>query len=226
MLAGSNDYFSHMASLEKYGNRALIAGASEGLGAAFAEAFAASKMDLILLARNEERLKAFAKKLQNDYGVNVRSIVLDLSQANAADLVMEELNGQEIDVLVYNAALSYISPFETQSQKQNDALARLNMLTPMHLVHSIAPSMLERGRGAIILMASMAGFQGSGFLATYAASKAFNRIFAESLWYEWKERGVDVMACCAGATQHPTLNEHNPRKRAFLLQKCSQLKKW
>ena len=64
-------------------------------------------------------------------------------------------------------------------------------------------------------MASLAGFQGSGFLAAYAASKAFNRVLAESLWYEWKDRGVDVIACCAGATATPNFIRSNPEKASF-----------
>ncbi len=78
------------------------------------------------------------------------------------------------------------------------------MLTPLDMLHTFGGKMLARGRGGIVLMASLAGFQGSGFLSMYAATKAFNRIMAESLWYEWKDSGVDVIACCAGATS--TLN--------------------
>jgi short-subunit dehydrogenase len=75
--------------------------------------------------------------------------------------------------------------------------------------------MLKKGKGAIILMASLAGFQGSGFLSAYAASKAFNRVLAESLWYEWKNRGVDVIACCAGATSTENYIRTNPGKTSI-----------
>jgi short-subunit dehydrogenase len=75
--------------------------------------------------------------------------------------------------------------------------------------------MLKTGKGALIMMASLAGFQGSGFLAAYAATKAFSRVLAESLWYEWKSRGVDVIACCAGATATPNFINTKPEKTGF-----------
>jgi short-subunit dehydrogenase len=75
--------------------------------------------------------------------------------------------------------------------------------------------MLRKGKGAVILMASLAGFQGSGFLSAYAASKAFNRVLAESLWYEWRERGVDVIGCCAGATATPGYIGTQPEKTSL-----------
>ena len=86
------------------------------------------------------------------------------------------------------------------------------MLTPMNMMKLFGEPMLQKGRGAVILMASLAGFQGSGFLSAYGASKAFNRVLAEGLWYEWKNRGVDVIACCAGATSTPNFIDTKPEK--------------
>jgi short-subunit dehydrogenase len=86
----------------------------------------------------------------------------------------------------------------------------------MNLVHHFGGKMVEKGRGAVVLMSSMAGFQGSGFLATYAATKAFNRVLAESLWYEWKDKGVDIIACCAGATVTPGYIRSAPGKVSLL----------
>ncbi len=95
-------------------------------------------------------------------------------------------------------------------------IADVNMITPMRLVKVFGEKMLKNRKGGIILMSSLAGFQGSGFLASYAATKAFNRVFAESLWYEWKEKGVDVMACCAGATSTKNYIETHPGKSGLL----------
>jgi short-subunit dehydrogenase len=94
-------------------------------------------------------------------------------------------------------------------------MAHANMITPMNLMYTLSEAMLKKGKGAMAVMASLAGFQGSGFLATYAATKAFNRILAESLWYEWKSRGVDVIACCAGATATPNFIRTKPEKTNF-----------
>ena len=197
---------------QKYGNTALIAGASEGIGAAFSTCLAAEGMDLILVARRIQPLQELANFLENKFKVNVRCISCDLSLINATELITTELNGREINLLVYNAALSYIGPFLKNPVKNHAQAANVNMITPMKLVHFFAGKMIEKGKGALILMTSMAGLQGSGYLSFYAASKAFNRILAESLWYEWKNSGVDIIACCAGATATPGYKNTLPEK--------------
>jgi short-subunit dehydrogenase len=201
---------------EKYGRLALVAGASEGIGAAFSTYLAAEGMDLILIARKKIPLEKFASALAGKFNIKVQTICLDLSEPGAAQYIRNELVGKEIDMLVYNAALSFIGPFENDSVEHCNQIASANMVSPMNLVRIFGEEMLKRGKGAIILMASMAGFQGSGFLSVYAGTKAFNRVFAESLWYEWKEKGVDIMACCAGATSTDNYLRTNPRKSGFL----------
>ncbi len=204
-----------MSIQQKYGPTALVAGASEGLGAAFAHHLAAAGMELVLIARRKAPLDQLATVLGQQYGIKIHCICCDLSDPNAAQQIQTDLQGKEIDLLVYNAALSYIGPFENNSLEQHRQLANANMVTPMSMVQLFAEPMLKKGKGAVILMASLAGFQGSGFLAAYAASKAFNRVLAESLWYEWKDRGVDVMACCAGATATPNFIRTKPEKSNF-----------
>lgn len=200
---------------QKYGTLALVAGASEGIGAAFATHLATEGMDLILVARRREPLEALAASLTDRYHIHVECITCDLADVHAPELLQKAVEGREIDVLVYNAALSYIGPFEKNSIEQHNQLAQANMATPMNLLQIFGTPMLKRGKGALILMASLAGFQGSGFLAAYAASKAFNRVLAESLWYEWKDRGVDVIACCAGATSTPNFINTKPEKTSL-----------
>lgn len=187
----------------KYGGTALIAGASEGIGAAFAEELAAHGFSLVMVARRMEPLQMLAGKLAETYKVSARCVACDLSDEGAAEQVVAALEGAVPGILVYNAALSHIGSFIEHPVEGHCLAARVNMITPMKLVHRLGGKMLDRGKGAVILMSSMAGLQGSGYLATYAATKAFNRVLAESLWYEWKERGVDIMACCAGATTTP-----------------------
>ncbi|MFN8278169.1 MAG: SDR family NAD(P)-dependent oxidoreductase [Chitinophagales bacterium] len=204
---------------KKYGSKALVAGASEGLGAAFATYLARAGMDVVLVARRKEPLELLAAELRALYAVQVDCLCCDLADINAATNLQQALMGNNIDVLVYNAALSYIGPFENNTPQQHQQLAIANMITPMQLMHAFGGQMLRNGKGAIVLMASLAGFQGSGFLSAYAASKAFDRVLAESLWYEWKDRGVDVMACCAGATATPNFLQTKPGKTSFLAPK-------
>jgi len=206
----------------KYGKTALVAGASEGIGAAYATQLAAEGMDVVLIARRIEPLKQLAALLESTYKIEVTCISCDLSEPTASEQISKALNGKEINLLVYNAALPYIGPFMQNSYENHADMAQVNMLSPLKMVHTFGEKILVNGKGAIILMASMAGFQGSGFLAMYAATKAFNRVLAESLWYEWKNKGVDVMACCAGATATPNFIESKPEDAGFFAPKVQK----
>jgi len=193
----------------------MVAGASEGIGAAFATFLAAEGMDLVLIARRLHPLQQLADLLENKYKVNVMCISCDLSGENALHEIEEGLNGREISLIIYNAALSYIGPFIKNSAENHSMAVRVNMITPMKMVRLYGEKMLTLGKGGVVLMTSLAGFQGSGYLSVYAATKAFNRILAESLWYEWKNSGVDVIACCAGATATPGFKNTHPEKTGF-----------
>ena len=205
-----------MNLLSKYGETAMVAGASEGIGAAFAIYLAKNGMNLVLIARSLAPLEAFAKELKEKYQVQVQTISCDLSTPQAAQNLMDELAQIEIDVLIYNAALSYIGSFEENSIEHNQQIAFTNMLTPLNLVQQFGKKMLDRKRGAIVLMSSIAGSQGAGYLSAYAASKAFNTILGESLWYEWKDKGIDVIACVAGATSSPNFINSKPKNTGFI----------
>jgi short-subunit dehydrogenase len=208
-----------MSLTAKYGKVALVAGASEGIGAAYAHYLAKAGMDVVLVARRKEPLEVLATALQQQYHISTTVICCDLSEQHAAQFIYDALAGKEINMLVYNAALSYIGAFENNSIAHHNQIAQANMITPMNLLQLFGDDMLKKGKGAFIIMASLAGFQGSGFLAAYAASKAFDRVLAESLWYEWKDRGVDVIACCAGATSTPNFINTKPEKTSFFAPK-------
>jgi uncharacterized protein len=201
-----------MTLKQKYGKLALVAGASEGIGAAYSTYLAKEGMDLILIARRKEPLEQLANSLVEKYHIKVECICCDLSETGVAQYINDKVNGIEINLLVYNAAIPYIGPFEINSLENHTKMALANMVTPMSMVQLFGEPMLEKGKGAIILMSSLAGFQGSGFLTMYAATKAFNRVLGEGLWYEWKNRGVDVIVCCAGATATPNFIGSNPGK--------------
>jgi short-subunit dehydrogenase len=200
---------------QKYGSTALVAGASEGIGAAFAEYLAAEGMDLVLIARRLDPLHQLADILKNKYKVEVICFACNLGTIQATQQIQDELKGREINLLVYNAALSYIGPFIKNSLEDHIQVAQVNMMTLLNMIHMFGEKMLTKGKGAIILMTSLAGFQGSGYLSVYAATKAFIRVPGESLWYEWKNSGVHVIACCAGATSTPNYNKTHPGKAVF-----------
>ena len=204
-----------MGLIQKYGKTALVAGASEGIGAAFAKSLAAEGLDLVLVARREEPLNKLAGELESRFNIKTTCIPCDLGAVDATEQITEALGGREIDMLVYNAALSYIGPFIENSVEDNAIIAQINMITPLKMLHVFGEKMISRGRGAVVILAPLAGLQGSGFLTVYAATKAFDRTLAESLWYEWKDKGVDVIACCAGATSTPGYNNSNPGKSSL-----------
>jgi len=201
---------------QRYGTTALIAGASEGLGAAFAEALAAAGFNLVLLARRNETLAYTCRQLEGRYPVRVSAVVCDLSEPAAFDQVRAALGQTEIGLLIYNAALPYIGHYLDFPQEQYNRMVNTNVMMPMKFVHHFGGLMVDRGRGGIVLMTSLAGFQGSGFIAGYAATKAFTTVLAEGLWYEWKNKGVDIIGCCAGATATPNYIRSNPAPLGFI----------
>jgi short-subunit dehydrogenase len=199
-----------MTFKEKYGNTALIAGASEGMGAAYAYALAARGLDLVLIARRKEPLEETARLITEKFGVKVLPLTHDLADKDATQQIIQAIGDLSIDFMVYNAALSYIGPYLATGLDTHKDIAKVNMLTPLAMLHYFGGKMAEQGKGGIVIMSSIAGFQGSGYLSTYAATKAFSRVLAEGLWYEWKPKGIDVIACCAGATATPNYINTKP----------------
>ncbi len=187
---------------EKYGPYALVAGGSVGLGAAFAEAIASRGVNLVLIARNEERLRATAARLAEAHGVDVVAIAADMADWDAVKKRVDALT-VDIGLLVYDAAYAPIGLFEDATEEDLALAAAVNVRAPLLLTKLLTAPMIERGRGGVILMSSLAGGQGSPKLATYAATKSFNVILAEGLWKELRPRGVDVLACAAGAILTP-----------------------
>jgi short-subunit dehydrogenase len=186
---------------ERYGPWAIVAGASEGLGAAYAQALAARGVNLLLLARRAELLEGVANPLRGS--VEVRTLALDLAAHGLDDALRDGLKDLDIGLGIYNAAFA---PRGHVAGAPLEALLKVvdvNIRAPLIFAHTLAPRLVARGRGGIVLMSSLAGFQGAPNIATYAASKAFNIVLAEGLWRELQPRGVDVVVSAAGAVRTP-----------------------
>lgn len=179
-----------------------MAGASEGLGAAWAEGLAARGHALVLVARRPEVLEALAARL-GARGTEVVALALDLGAPDAPDRIAQALEGRPLDVLVYNAAAAPAGPFLSMTPEQTRAAIDVNCRAPVGLLHRLLPGMVQRQRGAVVLMSSLTAFQGTAYTAVYGATKAFNLSLAEALWAELEGTGVSVLACCAGATRTP-----------------------
>ena len=194
--------------IDRYGPWAVIAGAAEGLGAATAQALAQRGLHLYLLDRNRDALATTAEDLRRRYGVAVEARQVDLAEPH---FVNELPNEPAIGLIVYVAAHAPLGPFATVPLADHQRALSVNCAGPIALVHRFLPSMVERGRGGVLLFSSLAGFQGSALLSTYAASKAFDLVLAESLAAELGPRGIDVAACCPGPTRTPAFERSAPR---------------
>lgn len=198
---------------EKYGQYALVAGGSDGLGFAFAEAIARRGLDLVLLARQEDRLQAAAARLKDRYGIDVISLAADMADFENVKKLLSALK-VPIGLLIYNAAFAPIGLFENTNEDQLALAAAVNVKAPLLLAKLLSAPMIRQKRGGIVLMSSLAGAQGSPNLAAYAATKSFNAILAEGLWKELKPHGIDVLACCAGAILTPGYQQAAKTKSA------------
>jgi uncharacterized protein len=199
----------------RYGPWAIIAGASEGIGLAFARCIAEQGIHLILIARRAEPLKSAVDSLRDRYGVEVVSASLDLASPALREDLQPYIHDREIGLCVYNAAVSIISPFNRVSLDDKLRHVRVNCDGPLIFSSLLGSQMLVRGCGGIILMSSAAGLKGTELLTTYAATKAFNSNLAEGLWQEYRQAGVDVLGVIAGATKTPGYDKTQPRTNRF-----------
>lgn len=188
-----------------YRNRtALVTGASAGLGSVFAERLAARGVaHIVLVARRLDRLEELAARLEAAHGTTVDPVALDLSRPDAGERLMAELATREIaiDILVNNAGFGLRGAFLELSLERQLAMIDLNTRLASELCHRLGRSMVERGFGAVLNVASTAAFQPGPFMAVYYASKAYLLSFSQALHEELKPKGVRVTALCPGATR-------------------------
>lgn len=190
----------------KYGPWALIAGASDGVGAAFAETIARNGINVVLLARRAEVLEEVAKGIRSRTGAEARVLVVDLSAHDATESIVSATADLDVGLLVYCAgADADFAPFLDNSIAAAEGMLQRNCMIPVQLTHSYGRTMVERGRGGIVLLSSGAAFVGAPNMAIYGATKAFDMIFAEALWAELRGKGVDALGVVLGETDTPSL---------------------
>ena len=197
-----------MRPLDRYGPWAVVAGASEGIGAAFARALSAGGLSVVLAARRPEPLAALAATLPT----KTRQVTCDLASDEGVEKLVAECADLEVGMVVCNAAYVPIGRFLARDETDLRRSLAVNCVAPVRLARHLLAPMVERGRGGFIVMSSVAGQQGSPGIATYAATKAFGAVFAEGLWAELRGTGVDVLACVAGAVETPGLAQAKMRR--------------
>ena len=185
---------------ERYGEWALVTGASVGIGAEFARALAREGLSCVLTARREDALRALASELEQAHGVATRVVAADLADAAGADAVVDAVSDLEIAILVNNAGVGYAGRFDKQDTERLRAMVQLNCVAPVVLTSRLLPALRERGRGAIIVVGSIAGRQTLPLHGVYSATKAFDLLFGEALSIELRGQGIDVLVVEPGPT--------------------------
>lgn len=196
--------------VRRYGPWALVAGGSSGIGAAFAEELAARGCDVVVVARDPD-VTAMAEDLARRHDVATLGVDLDLGRPDLVAALDAHLADVEVGLLVWNAAAAPRGRFDRTDPDALDAAVDVNVRGPVRLVRHLVPGMVGRGHGGIVLMSSLAAGQGSAVLATYAATKAFTRVWAEGLWADLAPHGVDVVAVTPGATDTPAYRASGAR---------------
>jgi short-subunit dehydrogenase len=195
-----------MLDASKYGPWALIAGGSDGLGAAFADQLAAAGLNLVLVARREAVLAETAAAIRAAHGVEVRIVSADITADDLIDRLRAATDDIEIGLLICNAGgADSPKPFLDRPVHYSLNLITFNVMAQMRLAHHFGAAMAARGRGGVILMSSGASMVGMADMAGYSAAKAATNVFGEALWAEWEPLGVDVVTCVIGRTDTPSM---------------------
>ncbi|MFI0479133.1 SDR family NAD(P)-dependent oxidoreductase [Actinomadura sp. 9N215] len=191
--------------IDQYGPWAVIAGGSEGVGAAFAHRLADAGLNLVMIARKPGPLAETAGAVRAK-GVEVRTLELDLIAPDPLKAIREVTDDLDVGLLVFNAgANSYGHEFVTGDLDRFQGVIDLNITAQLAVTHHFGGLMKARGRGGILLVGSLAGYMGQAQISIYSAVKAFGRIFAEGLWLELREHGVDVLELVLGVTRTPAM---------------------
>jgi short-subunit dehydrogenase len=185
------------------GKTALITGAASGIGEAFARELARRGMHLAVVGRSRDRLQALAEELVERHQTQVEIIVADLSLEGMASRIQSHVEGRglQVHVLINSAGFGVHGHFETLDPQRDRQQVMVDVAAVVDLTHAFVPSMVVRGSGAIVNVASTAAFQPLPYMTVYGASKAFVLSFSEALAEEVRGRGVRVLALCPGATQ-------------------------
>jgi short-subunit dehydrogenase len=186
---------------QRYGKWALITGAAQGIGAAYSQRLIELGMPVVILDVQGELLEAQAAKLRAaNPGAEVRVVVCDLSDAAAVNAAIDGLAELEIGLLVANAGIGAVGRWLEVPQSTKLTQVAVNCASLVVLADRLTPLMVERKRGGVIIMSSGSADAGSSFIVTYAATKAFDRVFAEGLWLELSPHRIDVTTVMPGAT--------------------------
>ena len=189
-----------------YGPWGIVAGGSDGVGAAFANAMASRGINVVLVARRVPVLEASADEIRAKHGVEVRTVAVDLTASDALSEVARATSDLEVGLFVYNAGGDDRTvAFLDKDLDDHLQLVHRNCTSVLEAAYRFGAPMVARGRGAVVLVTSGAAWAGGATIAAYGATKAFDLILAEGLWAEWRTSGVDVLGLVLGRTDTPSM---------------------
>jgi short-subunit dehydrogenase len=196
-----------MPKLNKIGEwknpgKVFITGASSGIGASYAKAFAENGYDLVLLARRKDRLQALAKQLESGGSIDCEIISADLAEQEEIKKVTNHIRQiDNLDILINNAGFATIGYFADIPIEKSMRMFHTHMTATVQFTHAALQVMLKRERGAIINVSSMGAFMLTPGNVLYDATKSFLATFSENLWLEVRDKGIKVQALCPGFTR-------------------------
>ena len=185
------------------GKWGLVTGASAGIGVALANELAAGGTNLVLTARRKQRLDELAQRLASNHKIKTAVVATDLAQPSAPEEIFAFTREKnlEVDLLINNAGFGAYGEFVAKETKLLLDMVQVNCSAVVHLTRLYLPEMMKRRRGDVLIVASTASFQAVPYIATYAATKAFDLLLAEGLAEEMKPYGIRVCALCPGTTE-------------------------
>ena len=187
-----------MNHLHQYGEWAIVFGGACGLGKEFARTLASSNKNLVLYDNNESELNATVSELVECYAVKIESRVLDLSDLSYLSVCLNDIQKHTVRLLVFNAAYGPVKEFHKHSSEEIDLMINLHNRSLSHIMHHICQELNSDLKTGVICMSSLAAIVAPPYVAPYAASKAYILNFAQALHQEYHQKGLDILACCAG----------------------------
>jgi short-subunit dehydrogenase len=186
---------------ERYGEWALVTGASSGIGRSLARGLAARGLNVVLVSDQPAELEAVAGELQSRHGVEARVCSVDLARPDMLDVLRASTRDIAISVLVNNASFGVLGPFLSRSLADYDTLISVNVRAYLAITHEYLPAIVAANRGALIYVTSLNALAPIGGSAVYTATKALEVSFAGALWYELRDTAVDVLIVMPGPTK-------------------------
>lgn len=187
---------------QRFGEWAVITGASSGMGREFSRQIAASGMNVVLVARRRERLEKLATELSAEYGVEAMIVNQDLAAENATESIMQKTRGIDIGLFISNAGDGAMGGFLKHDARDFEQALKLNVLTPVKLIHHFLDKMYsEKRKGGLLFVSSAVAVSGAPYMGDYSATKAYQLNLGLALHHELLGKGINVTVLTPGPTK-------------------------